>query len=151
MKQLENRPPATPKPSHASDVSLAKDDRHRFRQLAEGGDRVVEPRSWREFVETPPTKGLGATRKLVRRLVGGDQKALDLITKAEQGQQGRRSDLVYNVQEVKAPTGNTPEAALRRLRKDRPDLHARVIAGELSPHAAAIRGGYRKWQAFHFR
>ena len=33
-----------------------------------------------------------------------------------------------------------PERAriLRRLRKDRPDLHERVLAGECSPHAAMV-------------
>ena len=33
------------------------------------------------------------------------------------------------------PVGTTAAAALRRLRKDRPDIHARVLAGELSAHA----------------
>jgi hypothetical protein len=32
---------------------------------------------------------------------------------------------------------------LRRLRKDRPDLHARVLADELSAHAAAVEAGFR--------
>ena len=31
------------------------------------------------------------------------------------------------------PDGNSSSAALRRLRKDRPDLHAKVLGGELSP------------------
>ena len=38
-------------------------------------------------------------------------------------------------------------AALRRLRKDRPDIHARVLAGELSPHAGMIEAGFRKRSA----
>ncbi len=36
------------------------------------------------------------------------------------------------------PVGNERQYALRRLRKDRPDLHERVLAGELSPHAAGL-------------
>jgi hypothetical protein len=39
--------------------------------------------------------------------------------------------------------GTSREEALRRLAKDRPDLHARVMAGELSAHAAAIEAGFR--------
>ena len=35
------------------------------------------------------------------------------------------------------PSGTSRAAALRRLRKDRPDLHGRVLAGELSAHAVA--------------
>ena len=42
------------------------------------------------------------------------------------------------------PSGNSRAAFLRRLRKDRPDLHARVLAGELSPHAGMIEAGFRK-------
>jgi len=42
------------------------------------------------------------------------------------------------------PAGNSRAAALRRLRKDRPDIHARVLAGELSPHAGMVEAGFRK-------
>jgi hypothetical protein len=33
---------------------------------------------------------------------------------------------------------------MRRLRKDRPDTHARVLAGEITPHAGMIEAGFRK-------
>jgi len=42
------------------------------------------------------------------------------------------------------PSGNSRAAFLRRLRKDRPDIHARVLAGELSPYAGMIEAGFRK-------
>jgi hypothetical protein len=45
------------------------------------------------------------------------------------------------------PTGTSVKAALRRLRdpqKGRPDIHARVLAGELSAHAGMIEAGFRK-------
>jgi hypothetical protein len=42
------------------------------------------------------------------------------------------------------PTGTSRATALRRLRKDRPDIHARVLKGELSAHAAMIEAGFRK-------
>jgi hypothetical protein len=57
--------------------------------------------------------------------------------------QGARTDLFDNIQEVKAPTGTSQSAALRRLRNNKPELHARVLAGELSPHAAMVQAGYR--------
>jgi hypothetical protein len=57
-------------------------------------------------------------------------------------QQGQRTDLVHTenhgVNEVGRPWGNSVEAALRRLRNQRTDLHERVLAGELSAHAAMI-------------
>jgi hypothetical protein len=39
-------------------------------------------------------------------------------------------------------TGRT--YALRRLRKDRPDLHEQVVNGDKTPHAAMIEAGFRK-------
>jgi hypothetical protein len=44
----------------------------------------------------------------------------------------------------KRPAGTSAAASIRRLRKDRPDIHARVLAGELSPHAGMIEAGFRK-------
>jgi hypothetical protein len=43
-----------------------------------------------------------------------------------------------------APSGTSREAGLRRLRKDRPDLHAEVLAGRLSAHGAMVRAGFRR-------
>jgi hypothetical protein len=40
--------------------------------------------------------------------------------------------------------GTTVEYTLARLNRDRPDLAARVRAGELSANAAAIEAGFRK-------
>jgi hypothetical protein len=42
------------------------------------------------------------------------------------------------------PTGGSKAYALRRLRKDRPDIHARVLAGEISAHAGMIEAGFRR-------
>jgi len=41
------------------------------------------------------------------------------------------------------PDGNSVEYALLRLRKDRPDLHAKVKAGELTAHSAMRKAGFR--------
>ena len=41
------------------------------------------------------------------------------------------------------PSGNSREAALRRLAKDRPDLLAEVEAGRLSAHGAMVKAGFR--------
>jgi hypothetical protein len=42
------------------------------------------------------------------------------------------------------PTGNSAAAAMRRLRKDCPDIYFRVLAGEVSAHAGMIEAGFRK-------
>jgi hypothetical protein len=61
--------------------------------------------------------------------------------------QGQRTDLIdtekRGINKVR-PDGTSAAAAHRRLRKDRPDLHARVLAGELSPNTAMIEAGFRK-------
>jgi len=62
-----------------------------------------------------------------------DIDAADRANK-EASHQGRHTDLVdtadNNVNEVSRPTGNSNAYAMRKLRADRPDIHARVLAGE---------------------
>lgn len=94
-----------------------------------------------DFVTTPPLAGLGSSVDLVRRIVADDDKAVDLLDKALQRTPADNQPL-SNIQEH-APTGTSRAAALRRLRKDRPDLHAEVLAGGLSAHSAAVRAGFR--------
>ncbi len=53
-------------------------------------------------------------------------------------------DNVHNDYHTDRPTGNAADAALRRLRKHRPDLHEQVLTGGLSPHAAMVEAGFRK-------
>lgn len=56
-------------------------------------------------------------------------------------------EILYNVQDSKyttAPTGNSKDAGLRRLRNHRPDLHEKVINDEMSIHAACVEAGFRK-------
>jgi hypothetical protein len=62
-----------------------------------------------EFVTTRPTEGLGTSMGMVRRIVADDPEVLDLLDQAEQ-----RPPALHNVQGTEAPTGNNPEAALRR-------------------------------------
>lgn len=95
-----------------------------------------------EFVAAAPLAGLGSDVGLVRRIVAGDMEALDLLDQALQNKIGKPESL-SNIQD-KAPSGTSRDAALRRLRKDRPDLHAEVLAGRLTAHAAAVQAGFRR-------
>lgn len=67
---------------------------------------------------------------------------LDALIKKSQ-RPGARTDLVDNIHKVERPSGTSRQRALRRLREQRPDLHDRVVAGELTPHAAMIEAGFR--------
>lgn len=119
--------------------------------------RVLAEQSWREFttqrgelvqhgrfvdfVTMPPLAGIGAEVPLLRRIVADDMEALDLLDQALQNPVGTNVPL-NNIQPP-APEGTSRDAALRRLRKDAPELHADVLAGNLSAHAAMVRAGYR--------
>jgi hypothetical protein len=122
-------------------VQIVDDDRWRH-FITKMGDEVEYER-FADFAATPPTAGLGISIEVLRRLVQDDPVAVDALDRATQGKQGQRTDLLDNVQEVKAPTGNSEAATVRRLRKDRPDLHAQYLANEISANAAAIQAGFR--------
>jgi hypothetical protein len=130
--------------------------------------RVIAENLWREFYCEPmqsevrhesferyvtdnlPT-GLGTTIRFLKNLCRDDAEALEAIDRATQREPGAGKNqhanqdcLFDNVQEAEAPTGNSRDAAIRRLRKDRPDLLEKVVAGQLSAHAAAVEAGHRK-------
>lgn len=124
---------------------VIREDCWRERCLEVTGE-VVEFERFEQFVEMRTPEGLGADMATIKRLCRDDAEALDLIDQAVQSPVGRPETL-YIIQDSKqeiAPTGTSAEAALRRLRKDAPELHRRVIGGELSPHAAMVEAGFRK-------
>lgn len=104
---------------------------------------IVSYDRFESFATTPPSRGLGASIDLIRRIVSADLEALDMLDQTLQNPASLHTAL-YNVEGISsAPTGGTTQV-LRRLRKDRPDLHARVLGGELSPHAAMVEAGFRQ-------
>lgn len=115
------------------------------------GQRIDGFSNFVEYVRATPPEGLGASIELLEKLTSGDPVAVDLLDRALQRPHGgdRKSEAakakinVDNVN-VERPTGNSAEQAIRRLRRHRPDIHARVMAGELSAHAGMIEAGFRK-------
>jgi len=121
--------------------------------------------SFAEFITTSKRDGgCGWRPDYVMALLekSGDRETLKMFKQALREQQaqkvnaedranqrpvGRPKEIIDNKKDdVKdlAPTGNSESYAHRKLRKDRPDIHARVLAGELSPHAGMIEAGFRK-------
>jgi hypothetical protein len=115
-----------------------------WREFTTQRGELVQHERFEEFVVRAPLKGLGASVELVRRVVADDPEAVDLLDRALQGRQGQRTDLVDNIHKVERPAGTSQTAALRRLRKDAPELHAEVLAGNLSAHAAMVQAGFRR-------
>ena len=113
--------------------------------------QVQEFARFEDFVTTPPIEGLGGTIGLLKRMCASDREALDLLDQVTTGEHGgdRKSEEAMtikrdNVTLDNADRGNSPSYALRRLRKNRPDLHARVLANELSPNGAMVEAGFRE-------
>lgn len=112
------------------------------RRVSPATGEVIEFDRFEDFVTTKVYWGLGATVQQVKNLLRDNPKLIDLMDKAMQRTVADNKPL-DNIQE-QAPSGTSAEAAIRRLRKYRPDLHAKVVAGELSANAAAIQAGFRK-------
>ncbi len=73
-----------------------------------------------------------------RELIRGNVEAETLLDAALQGQQGARTDLVNNVNEVGRPEGNSRQRAIRKLRAKRPDLLEHVERGAPAIAAAEV-------------
>jgi hypothetical protein len=123
--------------------------RRRYQQIRK---QVIEFASFEDFVNTAPPNGLGCTVRLIKQLCVDHLDVLDLIdkeTKRPVGTNQHSAEPLDNIQALTrppatpAPTGTSRDAALRRLRKDRPDLHAKVVAKELTPHRAMVEAGFR--------
>ena len=114
--------------------------------------RVVEFDSFEEYLTTKTPNGLGATVQGIKDICRNNVEALDAIDAALQQPVGTNQhseseqEAVNNVNshEPKRPAGNSRDAALRRLRSQRPDLHKRVLDGDCSAHAAMMEAGFRK-------
>lgn len=119
--------------------------------------------SFREFVEAYPPEGLKTSISLLIRICDDykDMEAVSLIAievggkpggnNNPYGMMGKPDDNRINLSITKVdsivdkPTyGNTTDYKVRRLAKKRPDIHEKVLAGELSVDAGAIEAGFRR-------
>ena len=105
----------------------------------------VEHERFADFVTAPPLRGIGANLRLVRRIVGDDIEAIDLLDRVLQNPEGGSATQRATVSNSNSgrPSGTSKAYALRRLRKEAPELHTEVVAGNLSAHAAMVKAGLR--------
>lgn len=110
-------------------------------------DELVLHQRFADFVTTPPLKGLGASVDLIRRVIGDDPEALDLLDKALSNPAGvhleRSGTDVISIRDNAGGHGTSRAYALRKLRKDAPELHTEVLAGRLTAHKAMVQAGFR--------
>lgn len=99
-----------------------------------------------DFVSAPPTAGIGTTMDLLERVCRSDKVAWDMLDQVAQVPLGtnQHSEGFLNQETPKGnavrPTGSTE--LLRRLRKDRPDLHTLVLTNEMAITEAAVAAGF---------
>lgn len=103
-----------------------------------------------EFATEKTPAGLGTSVDMLKRMCRDVPEALDALDRAVQGKHGGDHGNQYTggksdiIRLAKPQHGTSADYALRKLRSDRSDLHARVLAGELSPHAAMVEAGFRR-------
>jgi len=130
----------------------------RWKQLTDENNNPF--RSWKDYVTYREPFGLGMTveeanavmdapddRQPLQAVLAAHYQALDQRDRLNLRRPGRPSaETVYQNTVVHGlrPTGRSTEAALRRLRRDRPDIHARVLAGEITANAGMVEAGFRK-------
>ncbi len=113
-------------------------------------------RTFRQFVEAPPPEGLHTSINLLIRICTDfdDMEAVNLLSQESAGKVGApvgnnnaSKTIVNNINNCFEVTGrdagtSTPYT-MRRLAKSAPELHARVLACEITAHAAALQAGIR--------
>jgi hypothetical protein len=125
---------------------ILKEERWRRRIIQQTGEPAPFE-SFVEFVTTPPLEGLGTTVKLLERICQDDPETHDLLDQAvTRGPGGDRRSEGFKHNNVMNETvqGNSTRYALRRLRRQRPDLHTQVLACEISANAAMVEAGFRE-------
>ncbi len=85
---------------------------------------------------------------LIERVVADDPETLDLLNRAMQRPHGgdrRSEEAKTKIDNVKLdpPDDTSRSHPLRKLRKDAPELHAKVLAKEMTAHAAMVKAGFR--------
>lgn len=113
--------------------------------------KVVEFKRFVDFVQTSPPEGLGTTFEQLWDFCYDDPVLLDLLDQAvvrrpgarKKSQGIEREESNSSSEDLERPTGTSKQAGLRRLRKQAPELHQKVLDGEMSVNAALIKGGLR--------
>lgn len=135
------------------------------RRIVRQTKKSIEYNRFADFVKDYPPDGLGSNMNVLMSLCRfhEDIEAVDLLAKVDAGKEGGNNnpnglggksgktsddiDTNNNINSVNKPTrptGTSAAATMRRLSKDFPLIHERVLSGELSPNKAALEAGFRQ-------
>ena len=133
---------------------IIKGEMWRERIVTQTGE-VATFKTFREFVEAYPPEGLHTDITFLIQLCNqfDDMEAVHLLSGAEAGSKGApkgnsnaSKTNVNNINicfERDTAMGTSIAFTMRTLEKRAPAIHAEVLAGELSPHAAMVKAGLR--------
>lgn len=102
--------------------------------------RVVHFDRFVDFIRTKPLEGCGWSEKKVEMLIKDDKRLLADWHEAITNPKGHHHDNIM----MKALQGTSLSYIVSRLKRQRPDLFEKVVAREMSAHAAAIEAGFVK-------
>ncbi len=112
---------------------------------------TITPKDFKEFVEKQYPFGLGTKIDILEKLIKDDKEALSIFTRLKTAKPGgdrqscrHKESNNYNIMNGSPRQGTSKQYALRKLRKDAPELHQLVLNDELSSHAAMVKAGFRK-------
>jgi len=150
-------------------MALVGGDEHLLKRFPNLIKKVIDGRVWEErpdrkgrpftsfeaFVTHPIVEGLGSSLDEIQFFVRKDEEVAQLVRAEvkELGEHGGAREDGEQVDSINLKTegGTSQTYALKRLKRDRPDLAEKVVRGEVSPNAAAIEAGFRRktWTAPH--
>jgi hypothetical protein len=121
------------------------EDAWKERTVKATGETIPGFKTFREFVETVPPDGLGSTVDLIAKIIRDDPEVEEQFRKATTGVVGtnQHSEGTDNISTLTPKHGTSRPYVLFRLKRARPDLFDRVVAGELSANAASIEAGFK--------
>jgi hypothetical protein len=128
------------RPETPSQMKYAPEESWRAFQRQWARPAVIHAREVVPYGKSPAAKARVKAARAAQRL---NAKTPDLLAPHRPKKLGNGND----VTKVSKAERNDASYALARLRKDRPDIHARVLAGKISPHAGMIEAGFRKRRA----
>ena len=128
---------------------IIREEIWRERFVAQIGE-TVRFDSFSDFVTSPPPDGLGVSLKNLYKFCSDSPQAVDLLNQIieQPGHGGDRKSDKFKSDNVTVDKphsrGNSTAYSLKRLRNKCPDLHRKVLSGEISANQAMIRAGLRK-------
>lgn len=134
---------------------IIQEDAWRERVVSQTGE-VARFKRFKDFVEAYPPEGLHTTISLLLDICKtyDDTVAYDLISQVESGgrgnptgnnqhKAGNHNNIMISSGDSGATQGTSSTYTMRRLAKDAPEYHAKVIDGEMTANKAMVAAGLR--------